>query len=104
MRGEIEEKSPPGEHNAILQRLAQERAGLIAPPADLSKTSPLERLMRAYVQLGTRAEAALAKRLGPERAKAIRGDALELAERLVRLSGSRTLARAARYGPQSGPS
>ncbi len=58
----------------MLQRLANERAGLAPPPAELSKTSPAERLMRAYVQLGDQTEAALAKRLGPERAAAIRGD------------------------------
>jgi len=75
LRGEIQEKSPLGEHNLILQRIAQERAGLIAPPADLSKASPHERVMRAYLQLGSQTEAAIAKRLGPERAKEIRGDA-----------------------------
>ena len=74
MRREIEDKSPPGEHNLILQRVAQERAGLATPPADLSKTSALERLMRASFQLGDQSEAALAQRLGAERAHAIRGD------------------------------
>lgn len=74
MRGEIEEKGDRQEHNLLLQRIAQERAGLIQPPADLSKTSPLERLFRAYIKLGDQSEQALAKRLGPERAKAIRGD------------------------------
>ena len=74
MRREIEDKSPPGEHNLILQRVSQERAGLATPPADLSKASTLERLMRASFQLGDQSEAALAKRLGAERAHAIRGD------------------------------
>lgn len=74
MRGEIEEKGSSDEHNYVLQRIAQERAGLAPPPADLSKTSPFERLFRAYVKLGDQAEQALAKRIGPERAKAIRGD------------------------------
>lgn len=74
MRREIEDKSPPGEHNLVLQRVAQERAGLGASPADLSKTSTLERLMRADFQLGDQAEAALARRLGAERAHAIRGE------------------------------
>lgn len=74
MRREIEDKSPRGENNVILQRISRERAGLAAPPADPSKTSPLERLTRAWVQLGDQSEAALARRLGPERAHAIRGE------------------------------
>jgi hypothetical protein len=74
MRREIEDKSPPGELNAILQRISQERAGLVAPPPDPSKASPLERLMRAHVELGDESEAAVAKRLGPDRAHAIRGE------------------------------
>ena len=73
MRREIEEKSPRSEMNVVLQRISQERAGLAAPPADLSKTSALERLIRAYVQLGDQSEAALAKRLGAQRAHEIRG-------------------------------
>ncbi len=75
MRSELQEKSSPGEHNLLLQRLARERAGLSPPPADLSKVSPYERMMRAFLELGNQAEAALARRLGPERAKEIRGDA-----------------------------
>jgi hypothetical protein len=74
MRREIEDKNPPGEHNLILQRVSQERAGLATAPADLRKTSTLERLMRASLQLGDRAEAALARRLGADRAQAIRGE------------------------------
>jgi hypothetical protein len=75
MRGELQEKSLPGEHNLLLQQLARERAGLATPPADPSKTSPYERYMRAYLAIGDQTEAAIAKRLGAERAKAIRGDA-----------------------------
>jgi hypothetical protein len=74
MRREIEDKSARGEHNLVLQRVSRERAGLATPPVDLSKTSTLERLMRASFQLGDQAEAALARRLGPERAHTIRGD------------------------------
>jgi hypothetical protein len=75
MRGEIEEKSARDEHSNLLQQIAAENAGLAKPPADLTKTSPFERLFRAWLTLGDQAEAALAKRLGAERAKAIRGDA-----------------------------
>jgi hypothetical protein len=74
MRREIEDKSPRGEAELLRQRLAQERAGLAAPPADPSKTSPFERLLRAFMQLGDQSEAALAKHLGAERAHAIRGE------------------------------
>jgi len=74
MQHEIEEKSVPGEHARILYKLSHERAGMQAPPTDLSKTSPLERLMRARIKLGDQSEAAIAKRLGAERARAIRGD------------------------------
>lgn len=74
MRREIEDKSPPGEHNRLLQRLSRERAGLDAPPADLAGASTLERMTRAYVQLGDQTEAALARRLGADRARAIRGE------------------------------
>lgn len=75
MRQEIQDKSPPGENSAILQRVSRERAGLDQPPADLSKASPLERMTRAYVQLGDQSEAALARRIGADRARAIRGNA-----------------------------
>jgi len=71
---EIEDKSPPTEHNQVLRKLARERAGLDAAPTDLSRTTALERFMRAHAQLGDQSEAALAKRLGPDRARAIRGD------------------------------
>jgi hypothetical protein len=74
MRREIEDKSPRGEINAIYQRISQERAGLVAPPADLSRASQLERLTRAWIQLGDQSEAALARRLGADRAHAIRGE------------------------------
>jgi hypothetical protein len=74
MRREIEDKSPRGDVNIIFQRISQERAGLVEPPADPSKTSPLERLTRAWVQLGDQSEAALARRLGADRAHAIRGE------------------------------
>jgi hypothetical protein len=74
MRREIDEKSPPGEPNVLMQRVSRERAGLDRPPADLSKASPLERLMRAYLALGDQTEAALARRIGPDRAREIRGD------------------------------
>jgi hypothetical protein len=74
MRNEIEEKSPKSDRALILQRLSRERAGLQPPPADLSKTSPLERMMRVWWALGDQTEDALAKRLGAKRAHDVRGD------------------------------
>ena len=76
MRNEIEEKGAPDEHNNLLQRIAMERAGMVAPPTpeQLAKASPFERMFRASIELGNKMEAALAKRLGPDRASAIRGD------------------------------
>jgi len=74
MRGEIEEKGDQADHNRVLQQVAMERAGQAQPPADLSRTSPFERMFRAYIRLGDQSEQALASRLGAERAKAIRGD------------------------------
>jgi hypothetical protein len=71
---EIRAKSPPGEGQILAQKLSRERAGLQAPPADTSKTSPLERLLRAQMALGDQSEQALAKRVGAQRASAIRGD------------------------------
>jgi hypothetical protein len=74
MRREIEDKTPREERPVILQKLSRERAGLAPPPRDPGKTSTLERLLRAFVELGDQSEAALARRIGPERARAIRGD------------------------------
>jgi hypothetical protein len=74
MRNEIEEKSPHNEYASILQKLSRERAGMQPPPADTSKTSPLERLMRAWTAIGDQTEEALAKRLGAKRAHDVRGD------------------------------
>jgi hypothetical protein len=74
MRREIEDKTPREERPLILQKLSRERAGLAPPPSDLGKTSTLERLLRAFVELGDQSEAALARRIGAERARAIRGD------------------------------
>jgi hypothetical protein len=74
MRNEIVAKSPPGETSVILQKIARERAGLAQPPGDLSKTSPLERMLRMQSSLGDQTEQALAKRVGAPRAHDIRGE------------------------------
>jgi hypothetical protein len=74
MPGEIIDKAAPGAVQAIMQRVAQERAGLATPPADTSHEPPVEQLIRAQLGLGDATQAAIAKRLGPDRATAIRGD------------------------------
>lgn len=74
MSHEIDAKSVAGERSRVMQAIARERAGLDAPPTDLSKASTYERLTRALAKLGDESEAALAKRLGPERAQELRGD------------------------------
>jgi hypothetical protein len=74
MLGEIREKGGGHDHNVILQKISAERAGLAKAPTDLAKLTPYERLMRVQIEQGNATEAALAKKLGPERAKAIRGD------------------------------
>lgn len=74
MLGEIREKGGGHEHNLVMQKISAERAGLAKPPADVAKLTPYERLMRVQVEQGNTIEAALAKKLGPERARAIRGE------------------------------
>jgi hypothetical protein len=74
MRREIEAKGGREDGATLLREISAERAGLAQPPADLSATSPLERLFRAWAALGEQTEQALAKRVGAQRAKALRGD------------------------------
>src|SRR5690606_17337808 len=69
---EIGNKSEPGEVSRIRRLLAQERAGLRPPPADLSGTSPAERLYRLLAQIGDETQAAIATVLGAERAYDLR--------------------------------
>jgi len=72
MAQEIMDKSPRGESNRIRGRIANERAGLARPPTDLSKASPLERYLRAWAALGDDTEAALARRIGADKARQLR--------------------------------
>jgi hypothetical protein len=72
MWSELRDKSPPGEEERANQKIAQERAGLAPPPADLSQLSALERGMRLQASLGERTERELGAALGPERARALR--------------------------------
>lgn len=69
---ELADKSAPGEAERANQKIAQERAGLAQPPADLSQLSAVERAMRLQASLGERTERELAAAIGPERARALR--------------------------------
>jgi hypothetical protein len=71
---EIEEKSPHADVQAAYQRLARERAGLQAAPADARGLSPIERLMRLRTGAGDRYEKDLGGALGPELAHRLRED------------------------------
>jgi hypothetical protein len=72
MQHEIFDKAEPGEMTELRRRVASERAGLVAPPADLSRLSPIERLFRLQIGLGDEAGSALAEVLGKERARDLR--------------------------------
>ncbi len=74
MARELSDKGAGDELAALRARVAAERAGLEAPPAPGATLTALERYLRAYFALGDAAEDALAKRLGPARAAAIRGE------------------------------
>ncbi|MEM6993572.1 MAG: hypothetical protein AAF721_23870, partial [Myxococcota bacterium] len=57
---------------AVLRRLAEERAGRAEPPSALASRSIDERFLRRVIELGDAFERAVAKRLGAERARALR--------------------------------
>jgi hypothetical protein len=71
---ELVGKSPADEDSRVKQRIAQERAGLVPPPADLSRASPLERFLRRRAGLGDETERRLAEVLGAARARELRGN------------------------------
>lgn len=73
MQSELANKGAQDEITALRERLSQERAGLLSPPAVGTKMSAVERHLRAVAALGDDTEAALAARLGSARARAIRG-------------------------------
>jgi len=71
---EVIEKTDSVEKKLVYQRLARERAGLQAPPLDLSRTSAAERLYRLLTSAGDRVEKALATKIGPDLARQYRED------------------------------
>jgi hypothetical protein len=72
LMSEILHKSPSSDYEAARKRLAEERAGLAAPPADTRNQSVVERLLRLQSTAGNTLEQLLAAELGPERAHQIR--------------------------------
>lgn len=69
---EILQKSPSSDVEAARKRLAQERAGMIAPPADSRNQTVIERLFRLEISAGTALEQLLAAEFGPDKAHQIR--------------------------------
>lgn len=72
MTRELTDKALPGEPAALQKRLAEERAGLVPPPPDLTKASPFERYFRAFADLGNEAERMLAEAIGRQSAHGVR--------------------------------
>jgi hypothetical protein len=69
---EILHKSPSSDYEAARKRLAEERAGLVAPPADPRNQSVVERMLRLQSTAGNALEQLLAAELGPDKAHQIR--------------------------------
>lgn len=72
LHSEIADKAGPDELKRAFQRLSAERAGLLQPPSDPAAGPPVERLYRLLTTAGNDLEAALAERIGPEKARALR--------------------------------
>jgi hypothetical protein len=70
---EISDKSDPRERQALSARIANERAGLVQPPADWSHASPYERMFRGMLALGDEAEKLISEKLGAGPARELRG-------------------------------
>jgi hypothetical protein len=85
MRNEIADKAAPGEEARVRLRLAQERAGMAQPPANLTGATPFERYYRILASIGDETERRVAAVIGRERAHALReknggwGRAMEMA-------------------------
>lgn len=72
LQHEVFSKSPGADVAEALRLISAESAGLAEPPADLSSRPPVERLLRALSGSGVQLEAAIATRLGPDRARELR--------------------------------
>ncbi len=72
MFDEVMRSAEVGEDAVVRRKLARERAGLDTPPRDLREITPYEELERDLAAFGDRLQAAVATRLGPARAYALR--------------------------------
>lgn len=72
LKQEILDKSPEDAIKRAYQRVSQERAGLAAPPPDITGMTAAERLVRFNTGLGDAYERALADKLGASRAHQLR--------------------------------
>jgi hypothetical protein len=72
MVSELQQKSPQGEEGRVNQRIAHERAGLAAPPAELSQASALERYIRRRAGLGDETQRRIGDVIGAARARQLR--------------------------------
>jgi hypothetical protein len=72
LKREIEEKSNREDLKLVFQRLARERAGLQAPPADSSGLSALERMYRLVTSSGDRVERSIGAEIGDDLARRYR--------------------------------
>jgi hypothetical protein len=69
---EIQHKSNERDNSTARRRLDLERAGTLAPPADLSKMPVIDRYFRLVTSEGDRVEQELGKIIGPDRAHELR--------------------------------
>ena len=69
MMKHVDEKAGEQELERVFRRLSAERAGLLAPPADLSQSSPAERIYRLVTGVGDVLERRMTGKLGAETAK-----------------------------------
>jgi hypothetical protein len=72
LTAEIRQKSLSSDYQAARKRLAEERAGLAAPPTDTRNQSVIERMLRLQSAAGNTLEQMLAAELGPDKAHQIR--------------------------------
>ncbi|MCA9669413.1 MAG: FecR domain-containing protein [Myxococcales bacterium] len=69
---EITSKSPRDEIKRAFRQLSHERAGLLAKPADPSKSSAVEQLYRYFMGVGDQVERDIGKAIGPDLARRYR--------------------------------
>jgi hypothetical protein len=73
LMSEILQKAPEGVVQQARIRLSRERAGLVPPPANPAAAPPVERALRLFVGLADDFERRLGERIGPDRARSLRG-------------------------------